>query len=78
MTGWLPRTDEWDSWHEETGRHGLTGRERRGYLDRRDDPPRAYLADFNWVRRQRVQTSARVGVPFSTMTSGWRFGCIRR
>ena len=37
-----------------------------------------YFADFRRVRRQRVQTSARVGLPFSTMTSGWRFGCMRR
>jgi hypothetical protein len=30
------------------------------------------------VRRQRVQTNALIGVPFRSMTSGCKFGCIRR
>jgi len=33
-----------------------------------------YFADFNDVRRQRVQTSAFVSEPFSRMVNGWRFG----
>ncbi len=37
-----------------------------------------YLADFSWVRRQRVQTRAFTGAPFCWMTSGCRFGCMRR
>jgi hypothetical protein len=37
-----------------------------------------YLALFTDVRRQRVQTSAFVVVPFWTMVKGWRLGCIRR
>src|SRR6185312_3236740 len=37
-----------------------------------------YLADFSSVRRQRVQTSDLVGCPLTSMTSGWRFGFMRR
>ena len=37
-----------------------------------------YLADLSIERRQRVQTSVLVGTPFWSMTSGWRFGFIRR
>jgi len=38
----------------------------------------AYLADFSWVRRQRLQTRALVGTPFCWITIGCRFGCMRR
>jgi hypothetical protein len=60
--------------HEETGRCG------RPVLDSdgRRLWQRSYLADFNRVRRQRVQTSDRTGLPCSMSTSGWRLGCIRR
>ena len=37
-----------------------------------------YLADLSSVRRQRVQTSDRVGVPLTSMTNGWRLGFMRR
>ena len=37
-----------------------------------------YLADFSSVRRQRVHTSDLVAVPLTSMTSGWRFGFMRR
>jgi len=36
------------------------------------------LDDLSWVRRQRVHTSDFVGVPLTSMTSGWRFGFMRR
>ena len=41
-------------------------------------PRERYLEALSSVRRQRVQTSALVGEPFTSMTSGWRFGCMRR
>src|SRR4029079_3060383 len=37
-----------------------------------------YWDDLSSVRRQRVQTSDVVGWPFTSMTSGWRLGCMRR
>ena len=41
-------------------------------------PSRGYREDLSSVRRQRVQTSALIGAPFRSMTSGCRFGCMRR
>jgi hypothetical protein len=54
-----------------TGRHSATGWSGLGSWSR-------YLALFVVVRRQRVQTSALVVVPFRTMMNGWRLGCMRR
>jgi hypothetical protein len=54
-----------------TGRHPATGWVWAREWSR-------YLALFTDVRRQRVQTSALVTLPFSTIVKGWRLGCIRR
>ena len=40
--------------------------------------PNGYLALLSCVRRQRVQTSYRVGVPLTSTTNGWRLGFMRR
>jgi hypothetical protein len=47
-------------------------------MNRRKRRRESYLADFSSVRRQRVQTSDLVGCPLTSMTSGWRFGFMRR